>query len=67
MPDYEKLYKIVFNGLTDAVECMENGGCERAKEMLIRAQQTAEEYFMQSGEEDSGTAAHLYVIPHDIF
>ena len=25
MPDYEKLYKIVFNGLTDAVECMENG------------------------------------------
>ncbi len=49
MPDYEKLYKILFNGLTDAIECAEEGDYARAQEILISAQQAAEEYYIENG------------------
>lgn len=65
--NYEKLYRIIFNGVADAIECMENeGGCPRAKEVLIRAQQAAEEYYISAEEETSATTP-LYVLPHDAF
>ncbi len=68
MPDYEKLYKILFNGITDALDVFEKDGCERVCETLIRAQQAAEEYYIESQDEDSdGQAMPLYVLPHDVF
>ncbi|NMA25656.1 MAG: hypothetical protein GX936_08325 [Clostridiales bacterium] len=65
MLDYERLYRIMFNGITDAVECMEQDDYERAKETLIRAQQAAEEYYMTADEEDGGRS--VYILPHDLY
>ena len=48
MPDYEKLYHIMFNAATDAVELLPEG---EARELLIRAQQECEERYI--GEENS--------------
>ncbi len=46
MDEYKKLYLILWNGFTDALEMIErqNYGC--AKEILIKAQQEAEEAYM---------------------
>ena len=68
MLDYQKLYRIIFNGITDAIECLETGaGYLQAKETLVKAQQAAEEYFIS--EEDDGaadeSAANLRALPDD--
>ena len=47
MPDYEKLYHILINAITDAIEAMSDG---EAKELLIKAQQECEERYI--GEEE---------------
>jgi hypothetical protein len=69
MPDYEKLYKIIFNGLTDAIECAEVGDYARAKDILIRSQQAAEAYYIEEDGEDAVTEGEdytpLYILPHD--
>ena len=50
---YEKLYHIMFNAVTDAVELLPE--CP-AREMLIRAQQDCEELYVNAGEgEDAET------------
>ncbi len=69
MMDYEKLYRILFNGITDALEAFERAGSLGAKEMLIKAQQAAEDYYIESGGDgaDDGEYAPLYVLPHDQF
>ena len=46
MPDYKKLYFKLFAALADAVEELENGQPFAAKERLIRAQQEAEEEYI---------------------
>ena len=70
MLDYEKLYRIIFNGITDALDAFEREGYQRAKEVLVKAQQAAEDYYVENGEdgppEESG-GAHLYVLPHDMY
>ena len=43
MTDYEKLYHIMFNAVTDAIEIMPEGD---AKNLLIKAQQTCEEQYI---------------------
>ena len=52
MPDYQKLYTLLFNAVTDALEEMEKLNFGRAKELLIAAQQAAEEAYIG---EDSAT------------
>jgi hypothetical protein len=52
MPDYEKLYRILFNGITDALEVLDKEGDLSAKLALIRAQRAAEEYYIEA---DDGT------------
>ena len=47
MPDYEKLYHLLFNAVTDVIERLSE--CE-AKEQLIHAQQQCEEVYI--GEEE---------------
>ena len=48
---YEKMYLVLFNRVTDAIEELERGDAERAKTILIRAQQDAEELYVEGTEE----------------
>ena len=50
MPDYEKLYHLLFNAITDAVDELEQGDAQTARAILIRAQQQAEELYIAAGE-----------------
>jgi hypothetical protein len=43
MPDYQQLYFQLFAAAADAVEAMEKANYGQAKEVLISAQQKAEE------------------------
>ena len=46
MENYQKMYLLLFNAITDAIECIERLDICRAKETLIQAQQDAEEVFI---------------------
>ncbi len=46
--DYEKLYHLLFNAITDALEQMEQQNYGSAKDLLITAQQEAEEIYMSA-------------------
>ena len=46
MPDYEKMYHLLFNAITDALEQIEQQNFGSAKELLISAQQQAEEIYI---------------------
>ena len=48
MPDFEKLYYYLFGVLADAVEAIEMENYEEAKELLIAAQQNAEEEYIEA-------------------
>ncbi len=57
MLDFEKLYHIMFNAATDAVNELDGGNTGKARETLVDAQRLAEEtYIMQadSGERRGG-------------
>ena len=43
MPDYEKMYHLLFNAITDALEQIEQQNLGIAKAQLISAQQKAED------------------------
>ena len=44
--DYEKLYHLLFNDITDALEQMGSQNYGDAKELLVAAQQKAEEIYI---------------------
>ena len=44
--EYEKLYHLLFNAITDALEKMEGQNYGDAKNLLIAAQQKAEEIYI---------------------
>ena len=46
MSDYEKMYHLLFNAITDALEQIESQNCGNAKAQLISAQQKAEEIYI---------------------
>lgn len=46
MADYKKMYTTVFNAVTDAVQSIQRNDYDTAKEILIKAQQKAEEYYI---------------------
>ena len=48
MPDYEKMYYLLFNAITDALEQIEQQNFGSAKDLLIAAQQEAEEIYMSA-------------------
>lgn len=52
MLDYEKLYRILFNGITDALGSLEKDDYATVKETLIRAQQAAEDSYICADEVD---------------
>ena len=47
MADYRKLYSILFNSITDALEFLEHEDLEAAKMLLIAAQQKAEDVYIE--------------------
>ena len=46
MPDYEKMYHLLFNAITDALEQIEQQNFGSAKDLLIAAQQKTEEVYI---------------------
>lgn len=48
MQDYEKMYYLLFNAATDALEAMRQGFYDAARDMLTSAQQKAEEAYIFS-------------------
>ena len=46
MEDYPKYYTRLFNGITDAIEALQKQKYEQAQLILIRAQQDAEEMYL---------------------
>ena len=46
--NYEKMYHLLFNAITDALEQMEKQNLGSAKDLLTTAQQKAEEIYMDS-------------------
>ena len=46
--NYEKMYHLLFNAITDALEQMEKQNLGSAKDLLTTAQQKTEELYMES-------------------
>ena len=46
--NYEKMYHLLFNAITDALEQMEKQNHGSAKDLLTTAQQKTEEIYMES-------------------
>ena len=47
MTDYQKMYLLLFNAITDALEEMENQNYGEAAELLREAQTDAEEVYIE--------------------
>lgn len=50
MPDYEKMYKIIFNAVTDAIDMIDELEIKEAKEILKASQIKTEELYIDSEE-----------------
>ena len=50
---YRKLYYKLFGILANAVELLENGNVWEAKQLLIKTQREAEEFYIENDNEDS--------------
>lgn len=51
MPDYEKLYHIMFNAASDALRELEDLNVGRASRLLVDAQSKAGEIYISQGED----------------
>ena len=50
MTDYRKMYLLLFNAITDALEQLDAQNYGEARNTLIAAQQKAEEIYMESAD-----------------
>ena len=50
MPDYGRLYRLLFNAVSDSLTAMEAGNLLKAKEILKHAQIVCEELYIQAEE-----------------
>ena len=48
MPDYAKMYRILFNAITDALRELGAGRAERAREILMEAQRQTEKLYIEA-------------------
>lgn len=64
MENFPKYYTRLFNGITDALEALQKHNYIKAEDILIRAQQDAEEMYLSDGEEgeEEGSAAAPVII-----
>ena len=51
MTDYQKMYLLLFNAITDALTLAERGKLADALELLRRAQTEAEEIYVETSEQ----------------
>ena len=58
MPDYQKLYTLLFNALTDALGDLQNMNVGSARDRLFQAQIQAEELYIASGGGEEMSEAH---------
>ncbi len=49
---FRKLYFFLFAKVSDAIELLEKGECEEAKELLIKVQNECEDIYIDSDEDD---------------
>ena len=52
MPDYGKLYRLLFNAITDALRTLDAGDTITARALLIAAQQQTEELYLEAGDDE---------------
>lgn len=52
MENFPKYYTRLFNGITDAIEALQEQNYIKAQDILIRAQLDAEEMYLADGEEE---------------
>ena len=57
MEEYKKMYLLLFNAITDALEQMEQQNYGTAKDLLITAQQKAEEIYITAESSKSSSPA----------
>lgn len=48
MADYQKMYTIMFNSVTDALDLLRQGRIREARYLLKQAQQRAEEVYVKT-------------------
>lgn len=48
MPDFERLYHILFNAITDALRKLEEGKPQEAAGLLMEAQRRTEELYIEA-------------------
>lgn len=54
MPDYQKLYTMMFNAATNALGSLGHLNIGQAREILREAQRTAEELYLDAEEDEEG-------------
>ena len=52
MENFPKYYTRLFNGITDALEALGEQNYVKAQDILVRAQQEAEERYLEDGDEE---------------
>ena len=52
MTDYQKMYYLLFNAITDALNLADRGKLAAALELLRQAQNTTEEMYMAAAEQE---------------
>ncbi len=50
MSDYQKMYTMLFNAITDAIESIQHHNAAMAEKILIQAQQKTEELYISAEE-----------------
>ena len=53
VPDYQKMYTLLFNAATDAIEAPEAMNLGQARAILVLAQQQTEEIYLDKDEDDA--------------
>lgn len=53
MENFPKYYTRLFNGVTDAIEALREQNYIKAQDILIRAQQDAEEIYLEAGDKEA--------------
>ena len=51
MPDYQKLYTLLFNAVTDTLEDLDRLNISAAKARLVAVQQQAEEMYIEAADD----------------
>lgn len=52
MTDYQKMYTIMFNGVTDALDMLRQERIREARYLLKQAQQQAEEIYIKTSDRE---------------